>query len=119
VILVAHAADAEREHRAVCVRVNGPGRTVEVTHGVIGGDGPFQRAVTKDKKNALRILLWDGKLTVFVNGKKAVDAQPIPEEWLAGGGLGIAEFAGKTGPPTQVRLRNLRVRKLDKAPEDL
>jgi tetratricopeptide (TPR) repeat protein len=119
VILLAHAAGEDRQHHAVCVRVDGTGRTVEVTHGVIGGDAPVRRAATKDKKNALRIVLWDGKLTVFVNGEKAVDAQPIPEEWLLGGGLGIAEYAGKTGPPTQVRLRKLRVRKLDQAPDDL
>ena len=119
VILLAHAAGEDREHHAVCVRVIGPGRAVGVTYGVIRGDGPFARAATKDGKNALRIVLWDGKLTVFVNGKKAVDAQPLEEEWLAGGGLGIAEYAGQKGPPTQVRLRKLRVRKLDKAPDDL
>ena len=118
VILLAHAADEDREHRAVCVRINGPGRTVGVEYGVIGGDRPVVRAATKNKNNALRIVLWDGKLTVFVNGKKAVNAEPMEEAWLSGGGLGLAEYAGQ-GPPTQVRLRKLRVRKLDKAPDDL
>lgn len=89
-----------------------------VEYGVIGGDRPVVRAATKNKNNALRIVLWDGKLTVFVNGKKAVDAEPMEEEWLLGGGLGLAEYAGQ-GPPTQVRLRKLRVRKLDQAPDDL
>lgn len=117
-ILIAHAAGEDRQHHAVCVRVDGPGRSVQVTPGAIGGDAPFAQAATKEKKNALRIVLWDGALTVFVNGKKAVDAVPMEEEWLVGGGLGLAEYAGD-GPPTEVRIRKLRVRRLDKAPDDL
>ena len=116
-VLLAHAAAAERQHRAVCVRLDGPGRSVQVTHGAIGGKTPVAPAATKGR-STVRIVLWDGRLTVFVNGKKAVDAVRMEDEWLEGGGLGIAEYAG-TGPPTEVRIRRLRVRRLDQPPGDL
>lgn len=113
---LAHAANEDQLHRALCVRLYGPQRVIQISHGAIGGQGPAARAATKAKNN-VRIVLWDGKISVFVNGKKALDKLELAAEWLEGGGLGIAEYADQ-GPPTQVRIRKLRARKLDKAPDD-
>lgn len=115
-IQLAHAADEDQTHRCICVRLHGPPRVVHLSHGAIGGEGPAARAATKEK-NDLRIVLWDGTLSVFVNGKKAVDKFELPADWLEGGGLGIAEYAGQ-GPPIEVRIRKLRARKLDQTPDD-
>ncbi len=114
--LLAHAAGEDRVHEAICVRFLGPRQAVQVGHGAIGGTGPAARCQFEDK-NALRIVLWDGKLSVFVNGKKVFDKLEVPAEWLAGGGLGVGEYAGQ-GPAVELGIRKLRARRLDKAPDD-
>jgi hypothetical protein len=65
----------------------------------------------------VRIVLWDWKVSVFVNGQRTVNKFELPPEALAGGGFGIADSV-RGGEPPMVRIRTLRARKLDKAPDD-
>lgn len=67
-------------------------------------------------RNRLRIVLWDGKVSVWVNGVKPVDKLEVPEEWLTGGRLAIGEFTD--GRPQQVRIRGMRARRLERPSED-
>jgi len=116
-ILLGHSATEDERNRALGIRLDAPARLLQVAHWGVRGlpvNAPdaIKEKVALKAKNLLRIVLWDGKLSVFVNGKKAVDKVAVPPEWLEGGGLGIVES-------TTVRVRNLRARKLDKPPDDL
>jgi|688.fasta_scaffold122820_1 hypothetical protein len=115
-MLLAHTPTVDRGTQAVGVRLEAPSQLVRVARWGDRGlqmqdPDALQRQVEFDGKTDLRIVLWDGKLSAFVNGKKAVDKVELPPEWLEGGGLGIAEG-------TPLRIRSFRARKLDKPPED-
>ena len=115
-ILLAHAAGEDERDRAIGVRLLAFQRMVQV--GALGVAGPVGQvpAAIKDT-NEVRIVLWDWKVSVFVNGQRTVNKFELPPEALAGGGLGIADSV-RGGEPPMVRIRTLRARKLDKAPDD-
>lgn len=105
--------DAER--RSVTVMVGGSARTVWLTNGFNNEQFEAVRVQTKSP-STLRVILWDGKATVFLNDKKIVDKVKLPEEWLGKGGLAVSD--NSPGPPLQMRMRKLRARRLEKAPAD-
>lgn len=115
--LLAHDAGEDERNAAVGIRLDAPSRMVQIAPWGVRGLPVNAPDAIKEKvglkaKNTLRIVLWDGRLSVFVNGKKVVDKVALPPEWLEGGGLGIVEN-------TVVRIRKLRARKLDKPPDDM
>jgi len=115
--LLAHSADEDERNGAVGIRLDAPSRMVQIAPWGVRGlpvNAPdaIKEQVALKPKNVLRIVLWDGRLSVFVNGKKVVDKVALPPEWLEGGGLGIVEN-------TTVRIRRLRARRLDAPPDDL
>ena len=116
-ILLGHAATEDERNRALGIHFDAPSQRLVVGHWGVRGlpvnapDAIREKAAFQ-AKNRLRLVLWDGTLSVFVNGRKLVDKVAIPAEWLEGGGLGIVES-------TTVRVRNLKARKLDTPPDDM
>jgi hypothetical protein len=109
------AGHDEDERRAVAVQVGGSAHTVWLTNGFTNENFQAARVQTRNL-STLRVILWDGKATVFVNDQKVFDKVAVPAEWLGGGGLAVSEYS--PGPPMQMRMRKLRARKLEKAPAD-
>lgn len=114
VIMLAHAAGDDTRNDAVAVRLSAPHRGLWVRRGY-KDEGEQWAAAPLKAKNALRLVLWDGKLSVFVNGDRVVDKFAVPDDWLGGGGLAIGEYSSR---PLALRIRAMRARKLDKAPDD-
>jgi|694.fasta_scaffold22845_6 hypothetical protein len=116
-ILLAHASGEDEHNRALGVRIDAPSRMVQIAPWGVRGvpvDAPeaIKEPVAVKGRNVLRIVLWGGRLSVFVNGKKVVDKAEVRPEWLEGGRLGIVEN-------TMVRIRKLRARRLDVPPDDM
>ena len=114
VIMLAHAAGDDTRNDAVAIRLSAPHRGLWVRHGY-KDEGEQWAATPLKATNTLRLVLWDGNLAVFVNGDRVVDKFTVPDEWLGGGGLAIGEYSSG---PLALRIRKMRARKLDKAPDD-
>jgi hypothetical protein len=115
-VVLAHPQNDGADRGGLCVRLVGPGRRLFVSAG-LGGNQFLAVAVPPLKaKNALRLVLWDGKLSAFVNGEKVVDKAAVPAEALAGGGLALTDF--DPGRQLAVRGRGLRARRLEEKPDD-
>lgn len=114
-VTIGHSNDADVPNSGFSARLARAHMELRLQQGYAGGGDAVTRAPLKSK-NRLRVVVWDGKASVWVNGVKPVDKWEIPEDWLAGGRLAIGDFTD--GRPLQVRVRSMRARRLDKEPDD-
>lgn len=105
----------EATNRTCAVVAGGIAQRVWVNNGSTNAGSKEARVEIKPT-STLRAVLWDGKISVFFNDKKVFDRVEVPPGWLAGDRLALGDFA--YAQPKQLRIRKLRVRKLDQAPAD-
>jgi hypothetical protein len=117
VVMLCHPAGDDGSLEAVTLRLIGPSRRLAIRRGFMAEDIWVSKEVGFKETNALRIVLWDGKVSVFLRGQKVVNKFELPPDRSAGGGLAIAEYA-TNGPPLQLRIRGMRARRLVEPPQD-
>lgn len=114
-VTIGHSNHADEPNSGFSARLARAHQELRMQQGYAAGGDAVTRAPLKSK-NRLRVVVWDGKASVWGNGVKPVDKWEIPEGWLAGGRLAIGDFTD--GRPLQVRVRSMRARRLDKEPDD-
>ena len=105
----------EETKRTCAVVAGGVAQRVWLNNGSTNAGSQEARVEIKPT-STLRAVLWDGKISVFFNDQKVFDRVEVPPDWLAGDLLALGDFA--YAQPKQLRIRKLRVRKLDQAPAD-
>ena len=102
-------------------RVGAAGVGIRMTPGAVYLENNFGGGATTIKcaysaTNRLHLLLWDKKLTVQVNGINVANRRVVNEDWIGGPGLAFGEYYEGAGHH-EVRIRNIKIRRLTEAPE--